>query len=253
MHVWLKDAILWDLTKFLMRCFSFSKHTLGWWDPWRLEDSRQRQAGGDEPVWSRMILLPTRGNVESLQQDQRHTEKIAMPLQLEREWKLAPLGHLPINILGDGNCFPQTVRVLTFGTDNHHAEMRVRIISEMALNFSLYTDLTLFSFQVIDRWWLRPAGVIVDVGRYTSWCFLVISSHLHWRKRSRQWLHLAPSAPCSTCLPQQMCSAFRHRACFLTKGLQSFSTWPKGPYNQRTRSEGGLKCTSCGRLIVRTS
>ena len=52
----------------------------------------------------------------------------------------APDGHLPISIIGDGNCFPRTVSVLTLGTESHHVEMRVRIIIEMAVNFILYTD-----------------------------------------------------------------------------------------------------------------
>ena len=52
----------------------------------------------------------------------------------------APDGHLPISITGDGNCFPRTVSVLTSGTESHHVEMRVRIITEMAVNFIMYTD-----------------------------------------------------------------------------------------------------------------
>ena len=52
----------------------------------------------------------------------------------------APDGHLPISIIGDGNCFPRTVSVLTLGTESHHVEMRVRIITEMAVNFIMYTD-----------------------------------------------------------------------------------------------------------------
>ena len=39
-----------------------------------------------------------------------------------------------------------------------------------------------FPCQVINRWRHCPAGILVEVCRYTVWCFLVISrGHLHWR------------------------------------------------------------------------
>ena len=82
-------------------------------------------------MWTLLTaFISFEGQEKSLQQDQRHPPppppKKMLPEQLEREWKLAPHGHLHLNILGDGNCFPQTLKVLISGTENHHVVMRVR-------------------------------------------------------------------------------------------------------------------------------
>ena len=50
----------------------------------------------------------------------------------------APDGHLPVSIVGDGNCFPRTLSLLAYGHEGCHVEMRGRITMEMALNTDQY-------------------------------------------------------------------------------------------------------------------
>ncbi|KAK7484163.1 hypothetical protein BaRGS_00024533, partial [Batillaria attramentaria] len=52
----------------------------------------------------------------------------------------APPNHLPLVTVGDGNCFLRALSTLCFGTEEHHLEMRVRLVVEMALKLHLYTD-----------------------------------------------------------------------------------------------------------------
>jgi hypothetical protein len=44
----------------------------------------------------------------------------------------------PIATYGDGNCFPRSLSVLVYGTQEHHAEMRGRITYEAVLNKETY-------------------------------------------------------------------------------------------------------------------
>ena len=51
-----------------------------------------------------------------------------------------PDAHFPVQIQGDGNCFPRTLSLLAFRDQEKHVEMRVRIIVESVLNFKKYTS-----------------------------------------------------------------------------------------------------------------
>ena len=52
----------------------------------------------------------------------------------------APPLHFPVNIIGDGNCLPRTVSMLTFGLEERHIEMRVHLVMDMSMHFHLYLN-----------------------------------------------------------------------------------------------------------------
>ena len=49
-------------------------------------------------------------------------------------------GLAPIQVEGDGNCFPRTVSYLLFKTENRYPEICVRITYEAVLNMAMYLD-----------------------------------------------------------------------------------------------------------------
>ena len=51
-----------------------------------------------------------------------------------------PPGLVPLQVEGDGNCFPRTIRYMLFKTEHCHTEIRVRIIYEAVLNMGMYMD-----------------------------------------------------------------------------------------------------------------
>ena len=160
--------------------------------------------------------------------------------------------HLPINILGDGNCFPHTVKVLTFRTENHHGEMCVRIICERALNFSLYADLiflsrwstddgtALLAFlwkyadTPYDAFW-SSAEVVYTEGRDHE-------SECTWH----QVLHVA-------LICHSKCAQPSATSMFPDKGPAELQHLTKRTLQPENQVGGSLKCTSCGHLIARTS
>ena len=46
----------------------------------------------------------------------------------------------PIKIIGDGNCLPRCGSMLAFGNEDHHLEIRARIVVELALNETVYMN-----------------------------------------------------------------------------------------------------------------
>ena len=48
--------------------------------------------------------------------------------------------HFPVQIQGDGNCFPHTLSLLAFGDQEKHVEMRGRITVESVLQVKKYTS-----------------------------------------------------------------------------------------------------------------
>ncbi|XP_070184371.1 uncharacterized protein [Littorina saxatilis] len=46
----------------------------------------------------------------------------------------------PLSVYGDGNCFFRALSLLLYGTQDHHQEMRVRVVMAMALNPKLFLD-----------------------------------------------------------------------------------------------------------------
>ena len=46
----------------------------------------------------------------------------------------------PIKIIGDGNCLPRCGSMLAFKNEDHHLEIRVRIVLELALNETVYMN-----------------------------------------------------------------------------------------------------------------
>ena len=45
-----------------------------------------------------------------------------------------------ICVAGDGNCFIHSLSLPVFGTQNHHQELRCRIVMAMAINTALFLD-----------------------------------------------------------------------------------------------------------------
>ncbi|XP_064649611.1 uncharacterized protein LOC135501423 [Lineus longissimus] len=45
-----------------------------------------------------------------------------------------------LNVLADGNCFPRCASLLAYGNEDHHVEMRVRIVIEMTMNEDTYLN-----------------------------------------------------------------------------------------------------------------
>ena len=48
--------------------------------------------------------------------------------------------HYPICIEPDGNCFCRSISLLIFGSEDHHVEIRCRIVIDSVLNLENYTD-----------------------------------------------------------------------------------------------------------------
>ena len=48
--------------------------------------------------------------------------------------------HYPICIVPDGNCFCRSISQLVYGSEDHHVEMRCRIVIDSVLNLKNYTD-----------------------------------------------------------------------------------------------------------------
>ena len=48
--------------------------------------------------------------------------------------------HYPICIVPDGNYFCRSISQLVYASEDHHAEMRSRIVIDSVLNFKNYTD-----------------------------------------------------------------------------------------------------------------
>ena len=51
-----------------------------------------------------------------------------------------PAGLAPLQIEGDGNCFPHTISYLFFKTESRYTEIWVHIIYEAVLNVAMYLD-----------------------------------------------------------------------------------------------------------------
>ena len=51
-----------------------------------------------------------------------------------------PPGLAPLQVEGDGNCFPCTISYMLFKSEHHHTEIHVRIIYEAVLNMEMYMD-----------------------------------------------------------------------------------------------------------------
>ena len=51
-----------------------------------------------------------------------------------------PPGLAPLQVEGDGNCFPHTISYLLFKTENWYTEIHVCIIYEVVLNMTMYLD-----------------------------------------------------------------------------------------------------------------
>ena len=51
-----------------------------------------------------------------------------------------PAGYAPLQIEGDGNCFPRTVSYLLYKTQDRHEEMRCHIVYEAVQNMNHYLD-----------------------------------------------------------------------------------------------------------------
>lgn len=52
----------------------------------------------------------------------------------------APPGLVPRRVLGDGNCLPRSLSLLTFGTEHRHKEIRLRIAREAVMNSARYLN-----------------------------------------------------------------------------------------------------------------
>ena len=51
-----------------------------------------------------------------------------------------PGGLVPLVTIGDGNCFARAVSTALFGNQNHHREIRVRLVIEGVKNKCMYLD-----------------------------------------------------------------------------------------------------------------
>lgn len=48
--------------------------------------------------------------------------------------------YFPVSVEADGNCFCRSLSFLATGTEDHHTEVRVRLVAELVLNEDLYMD-----------------------------------------------------------------------------------------------------------------
>ena len=48
--------------------------------------------------------------------------------------------HYPLCIEPDGNCFCRSISRLAYGSEDHHIEMRCRLVIDSVLNLKNYTD-----------------------------------------------------------------------------------------------------------------
>ena len=59
--------------------------------------------------------------------------KLSMPQDV-------PKGLVPISTIGNGNCFASAISTALFGNQNHHKEIRMRLVFEAVLNKDKYLD-----------------------------------------------------------------------------------------------------------------
>ena len=59
----------------------------------------------------------------------------------------APERYFPVCVKADGNCFPRALSLLLFGTEDHHLELRCRIVMELALNEDLYLNANIWGME----------------------------------------------------------------------------------------------------------
>ena len=87
------------------------------------------------------LVSQSRGSLELdplLNPGQSHsvvsTRTVVDKLSLAVLPKSAPDGLMPIITTGYGNCFPRSLSVLVYGSEDHHTEMRARIVFEAVIN-----------------------------------------------------------------------------------------------------------------------
>ncbi|XP_060573349.1 LOW QUALITY PROTEIN: uncharacterized protein LOC132731228 [Ruditapes philippinarum] len=65
-------------------------------------------------------------------------DRVAHKQPLNNRTVEATLGKFPVCVQGDGNCLPRSGSILSFGDEDHHTEIRCRIVIEMVTNIDLY-------------------------------------------------------------------------------------------------------------------
>ncbi|WAR23449.1 LOW QUALITY PROTEIN: hypothetical protein MAR_037118 [Mya arenaria] len=65
-------------------------------------------------------------------------DRVAHGLDFDQQTIEAAVGKLPVCVQGDGNCLPRSGSILAFGDEDHHTEIRCRIVIEMVTNIHLY-------------------------------------------------------------------------------------------------------------------
>ena len=76
------------------------------------------------------VLPPIELNKKYQQSSDDKNNPVAMHFFLNDH----PPNVVPINTLGDGNCFPQALSNALFGTQNRHVEILVWLVFEAVLN-----------------------------------------------------------------------------------------------------------------------
>ncbi len=53
----------------------------------------------------------------------------------------APVNHVPVAVLGDGNCLYRAASVAVFGKENEHSNIRANVVKELVENVRYYAQL----------------------------------------------------------------------------------------------------------------
>ena len=151
-------------------------HNIEYTDNWRGFDMQKHQAAQvDMSFWSgvqirkiggsrldynwdeKLVLLNSFTNFEELLNHVDHNplpfldaristkfttadNEFVDPVSLHYRPSDCPDYYVPCRILGDGNCFPRTMSHICFRTQNHHVEMRVRLVYEGVHNWRQYIN-----------------------------------------------------------------------------------------------------------------
>ena len=90
-----------------------------------------------------------------------------------------PPNFVPIETIGDGNCFPRAVAHGLFGTQERHIEIRVRIVYEAVKNEQLYLNNNYLSLGVQNRLPARPGLRMPSTTIVNRYCLYSGDNQVH--------------------------------------------------------------------------
>lgn len=96
----------------------------------------------------------------------------------------APTGYGPVRVEGDGNCFPRVLSFLTFRNEDHHPEMRARIVYEAVLSSKNYLDNNYISKGANVQY--RRGDTVTQFAQLSKYCLRGMSNEQIFQKETME-------------------------------------------------------------------